>query len=80
MAKQQFFDNLQRKLATKAMWGWTTFLSEIEDVHTPSPLDIFPEVYGWCSGKITKLQYDNAFLLSYSVTLNLANWIHAKIN
>ena len=53
MARQQFFDNLKRKLATKAMWGWTTLLGEIEDVDIPSQFDTFPEPYGWCSkGKV----------------------------
>ena len=55
MARQQFFDNLQRKLSTKAMWSWTTLLREIEDVHSPS-------LSNHTDGVQVKFQYDNAFL------------------
>ena len=52
MERQQYFNNLQRKLLTRAMWGWTTLLSEIETLDIPSQFDIFPEAYAWCAGKI----------------------------
>ncbi|CAH3047496.1 unnamed protein product [Porites evermanni] len=45
MERQQYFNNLQRKLLTRAMWGWTALLSEIETLDIPSQFDIFPEAY-----------------------------------
>jgi len=51
MARQQYFNNLQRKLETRAMWGWTALSNEIGILDIPSQFDIFPEPYGWCSGK-----------------------------
>ena len=50
--REQYFNNLQRMLLTRAMWGWTTLLSEIETLDIPSQFDIFPEAYAWCAGKI----------------------------
>ena len=52
MERQQYFNNLQRKLLTRAMCGWTALLSEIETLDIPSQFDIFPEAYAWCAGKI----------------------------
>ena len=40
MERQQYFNNLQRKLLTRAMWGWTALLSEIETLDIPSQFDI----------------------------------------
>ena len=51
MARQQFFANLQKRLATRAMWGWTALLDEIQQVKIPAQFDI-PEPYKWCSGTI----------------------------
>lgn len=52
MERQQYFTNPERKLSTRAMWGWTGVLSEIETLDNPSQFDIFPEAYAWCAAKI----------------------------
>ena len=53
MERQQYLNTLQRKLLTRAMWGWTALFSEIETLDIPSQFDIFPEAYAWCPGKIS---------------------------
>ena len=55
MERQQYFNNLQRKLLTWAMWGWTALLSEIETLDIPSQFDIFPEAYLGVQVKLTLL-------------------------